>query len=117
MDKILVTLFGIGLIGAVYMFFFGKRDEAVEAGAALTVLVEGGYKPSLIKLKQGQSTKLTFIRRDSNSCLEDVIIPDFKVKQYLPLNKPVTITLSPANRGTFSIHCGMNMFHGKIEVT
>ena len=116
MDKIVVIISGVGLISLIYWFFFGKNDKAVIAGDTLDILVDGGYKPENIKIKRGKTTKLIFTRTDSNSCLEEIIIPDFKIKEYLPLNKKVEITLSPEKTGTYQTHCGMGMFHGKIIV-
>ena len=59
---------------------------------------------------------LTFLRKDSNSCLEEVVLGDFKVRKYLPLNQKITIELTPQKAGEFGYSCGMNMFHGKIIV-
>ncbi|HET7099412.1 MAG TPA: cupredoxin domain-containing protein [Patescibacteria group bacterium] len=115
-DKLLVTIGGAGLIAFIWWFFFGKNDDATIAGDVVDILVDGGYKPENIKIKNGQTTKLIFKRTDPNSCLEEIIIPDFKVKEYLPLNKNVEITLTPDKKGTFQTHCGMGMFHGKIVV-
>ena len=106
----------MGFIGAIYWFFFGKKDDAMRVIHNLTIIVDGGYKPNSIKIKQGKTVVLTFIRKDANTCLEDFYIPDFKIKEYFPMNKPVTITLTPPSKGTFGFHCGMNMFQGKIEV-
>lgn len=117
MDKIIVTVSGMISIIAIYWFFFGKKDEAVVATDAITIEVDGGYKPSVITIKQNETTRLTFLRKDPNPCLEELVFPDFKIKEYLPVGKPVTVTLSPPHVGTFGFHCGMNMFHGKIEVT
>lgn len=116
MDKIIVTITGLLTIIGIYWFFFGKKEEAMEAKNSWDILVEGGYKPATIAVPLGKKTTLTFTRKDPNSCLEEVIIEDFKIKEFLPINKPVTITISPAKTGTFRMHCGMNMFHGKIEV-
>lgn len=116
MDKILVTAIGLGFIGSIYWFFFGKKENVASAGTFLTITVDGGYRPDVIRLKQGQKTTLTFIRKDTNTCLEDFYIPAFKIKEYFPINKPVTVTLTPPSKGTFGFHCGMNMYHGKIEV-
>lgn len=119
MDKIIVNIVGIGFIGAIYWFFFGKKSG--EAGSGSTrenweIIVDGGYKPNIIKVTQGKSVELTFIRRDSNTCLEELYFPDYKIKEYLPMNVPVTITLNPPHLGKSGFHCGMNMFHGRIEV-
>ncbi len=118
-DKIFVAIVGLGLIGLIYWFFFGKKPsyaEASESRGEINILVNGGYKPENIKIKNGKTTKLIFNRTDTNSCLEEVVIPDFKTKKYLPLNKKVEIEITPKERGVYPIHCGMNMFHGKIIV-
>ncbi len=114
LDKVIVTAIGIVTIAFIYWFFFGKQEKAVEASGEIKIIVEGGYKPSVVKVQPGQETKLTFIRRDENSCLEEIILPDFKIKQYLPLNQPVTVTIMPTQKGEFDFHCGMNMYHGKV---
>lgn len=116
MEKILISVLGIGFIGAIYWFFFGKKEKVMEAKSSWDILVDGGYKPSVITLKAGQKSTLTFTRKDPNTCLEDFIIEDFKIKQYLPLNKPVSVTITPPSKGAFGFHCGMNMFHGRIEI-
>ena len=115
-DKVSVTFGGLTLIVFIYWFFFGKKDEAAEAGEALTINVDGGYKPNVIKLKQGKPVKLTFLRKDPNPCLEEVVLSDYKIKEFLPLNKPVTVTLNPPHPKTSEFRCGMNMFHGRIIV-
>lgn len=116
MDKILVTVGGFGLIGLIFWFFFGKREDTVFAGDELEVVVDGGYKPAAIKVKKGKTTILKIKRLDPNSCLEEIILPDFKIKKYLPLNKEVQIEITPQKSGEFGFHCGMNMYHGKIVV-
>jgi len=116
MDKILVTVGGSLLIGGIYWFFFGKKEETKETQDSWNIIVEGGYRPTTVTIPRGKKSTITFTRKDSNGCLEEVFIPDYKIKEFLPLNKPVTITLSPTKPGTHDIHCAMNMFHGKIVV-
>ncbi len=117
MDKLIITITGILSIMGIYWFFFGKKEEVMEASSGLTITVDGGYKPNVIKVKKGEPAKLTFIRKDPNTCLEELYFPDYKIKEYLPMNTPVTITLNPPHQGKSGFHCGMNMFHGRIEVT
>ncbi len=115
-DKIIVSVIGILGILFTYWFFFGKKEEEVEAKDEIDIIVDGGYNPSNIVLKQNKTTTLNFIRKDSNPCLEEVILSGFKIKKYLPLNEKVTIAITPKTAGVFSFSCGMNMFHGKIIV-
>ncbi len=115
-DKIAVIIGGAGLIALIYWFFFGKKDNEVVGEGILNVAVDGGYNPSKIVIRKGKTTTLIFERRDPNSCLEEIIIPDFKIKKYLPLNKKIAITLTPRKNGVYPMHCGMSMFHGKIIV-
>lgn len=115
-EQVVVTTLGVGLIGLIYWFFFGKREQEVVASGAVSITVDGGYKPASIKVKKGQTTVLKITRKDPNSCLEEIILPDFKIKKYLPLGQEVKITIKPEIAGEFGFHCGMNMYHGKITV-
>ena len=59
MEKIIVIVSGVGLIGLIYWFFFAKKEDViVAAGESIEVLVDGGYKPENIKIKKGKTTKL-----------------------------------------------------------
>lgn len=118
MDKIVVIFGGIGSIIFVAWFFFGKKaaSDAVEAKGSIDIQVSGGYKPSVIALKQGKKTTINFLRTDPSSCLEEVVLSDFKIRKFLPLNEKASITITPQKAGEFPFACGMNMFHGRIIV-
>lgn len=116
MDKFIVTISGLTLISAIYWFFFGKKDEPLAVSDTFTITVDGGYKPKIIRIPKNMPVTLTFIRKDSNPCLEEIVFPDYKIKKFLPLNQNVIIELSPPHPVKSGFHCGMNMFHGKIIV-
>ena len=115
-DKILVLAGGISSIAFVYWFFLMKKEEAVEASDFIDITVEGGYTPSAIILNQGKPTTLNFIRKDPSNCLEEVVVPEFKIRKFLPLNEKVSVSINPKQKGEFAFSCGMNMYHGKIIV-
>lgn len=119
LDKIIIIFISFGGIAAVYWFFLMKKDEkaVVVKSDSIDITVEGGYSPSVISIPRGIPTTLNFFRRDPSSCLEEVVLPDFKIRKYLSLNKTTGITVTPQKEGTYEISCGMNMFHGKIIVT
>ena len=117
LDKLLVIIVALGGIGFTYWFFLLKNEkEVVAAGDTIDIIVEGGYNPEVIAIPQGKTTKLTFIRKDTNSCLEEVVLGDFHIRKYLPLNEKITVALTPEKKGEFGYSCGMGMFHGKIVV-
>jgi plastocyanin domain-containing protein len=115
-DKIIVTILGLGLVVFVLWFFLGRRVKTVQAGREVSIKVDGGYSPESIEVPAGQRTKLIFIRTDPSSCLEEVILSDFKIRKFLPMNQPVEIEIIPKKEGEYRFVCGMNMFHGKLKV-
>lgn len=118
LDKVLVSLFSLGGIVFTFWFFLMKKDnEAVVVSAnSVDIIVEGGYTPNTISIPKNKTTTINFFRKDPSSCLEEVVLPDFKIRKYLPLNKKTSIQITPKESGTFEISCGMNMFHGRIIV-
>jgi plastocyanin domain-containing protein len=116
LDKLLVTIIDIWAIGFVYWFFLMKEDKPVQVTDSIDILVDGGYSPSTIVVKKGQRIKLNFLRKDPSSCLEEVVLGEFKTRKYLPLHKRVTIEIKPQEEGEFPFACGMNMYHGKIII-
>lgn len=115
---ILVTnAIGLTLIVLIYWFFFMKKEnKAVDVEKEVTITVEGGYKPDVIRVKKGKPVTLKFYRKDESSCLEEVVIPAFNIRQHLTLNETTSIIIDPQEVGEFEISCGMSMFHGKIKV-
>lgn len=115
-DTVIVTITGICAIVAVYWFFFMKSAKSVKASGEIDITVDGGYHPESIVIPKGVKTTLKFMRKDPSSCLEEVVIDEFHVRKYLPLNKQVSIAVTPKKAGTFPFSCGMNMFHGTLIV-
>ncbi|MBI2590855.1 MAG: cupredoxin domain-containing protein [Candidatus Blackburnbacteria bacterium] len=116
-DKIIVTSLGFFAALFVYWFFLGKKEQAVQASSGeVDVTVSGGYKPEVVEIPKGKTTLLRFTRTDPSSCLEELLIPDFKVRRELPLGETVNISITPKKAGEFVYSCGMNMYHGKIVV-
>jgi len=82
----------------------------------LNIIVDGGYEPSRVVVQVGLPVQLNFLRRDSSSCLEKVLLPDFHIAQDLELNQVTPIEFTPEKAGEYLFTCGMNMFRGVVEV-
>src|SRR3989338_5801884 len=117
MNETIVTVSGVvGIIFVFWFFLMKKEKKEVAVAGSVDIIVEGGYSQEVISIPKNKTTKLNVIRKDSSSCLEEVVLPDFKIRKYLPLNEKVVIELTPKQAGEFKYSCGMNMFHGKIIV-
>jgi plastocyanin domain-containing protein len=116
-----VTVGGLGLIGLEVWWFLLSKPKSRSAEARdgiqeVTITVDGGYEPSRVVVNAGQPVRLNFLRRDESSCLEQVIFPDFHIAQDLDLNQVTPIEFTPQKPGQYTFACGMNMFHGVVEV-
>lgn len=124
LDKLIITTLGALMIVFTYWFFLMKKGQEVAASDSadsigslqVDIEVNGGYSPEVVSIPYGKTTKLNFIRKDPNDCLEEVVLGDFKIKRTLPLNEKVIVELTPKKKGEFGYSCGMGMFHGKIVV-
>lgn len=115
-DKIIVAVIGFFGIIFTFWFFLMKKEKEVETQGEVDITVSGGYSPEVISVPLGKTTKINFLRTDPTECLSEVVLPDFKIKRELPLNKKVTVEITPEKTGEFGYSCSMNMYHGKIIV-
>ncbi|EKD85166.1 MAG: hypothetical protein ACD_38C00074G0009 [uncultured bacterium] len=115
-DKILVAFFGLFGIAFTFWFFLMKKEKEVEVSGEIDITVSGGYSPEVISVPVGKTTRMNFFRTDPTDCLSEVVLPDFKIRKELPLNKKISVEITPKKTGEFGYTCGMNMYHGKIIV-
>ncbi|GAX03060.1 copper-binding protein [Secundilactobacillus pentosiphilus] len=122
MLRILVLIVGLVLISFIAWWFFGKHAVATETASVtndvqqVDVDVNGGYSPERIVLKRGIPAVLNFTRRDSSSCLDRVVFPDFGINRELPQGEKQVIKVDTSKTGEFQWACGMDMFHGKLII-
>ena len=122
LDRILVTLGGLGFIAFVVWFFWLVRRKGSRAAVAssgiqeVLVVVKGGYTPDLIVVEHGRPVRLNFRREESASCSEMVLLPDFQKSASLPQGEVVPIEFLPEKPGEYGFQCQMGMFRGKLIV-
>ena len=120
-SQIVVTAGGMALIAFILWFFFGPREftiATVSSGGAqeVNIVVDGGYSPDRIEVEQGRPVRLKFLRRESNPCTEQVVLPDFGLTRLLPQGKTTAVEFTPDTPGEFPFHCAMNMVRGQLVV-
>jgi plastocyanin domain-containing protein len=106
-----------------YFFFAGEGAAAASAvavagGGMAEVLigVRGGYSPAQVRVRAGAPVRLVFDRQETNGCSEEVVIPDFGVRRFLPAHQKTAVEITPTAAGTHEFTCGMGMLRGRIIV-
>lgn len=116
-----IAVGAIALIAFVNWFFLGAKGKPAVAAAAaqpggtvdITVIVDGGYTPSTIEVPAGARIRMTLDRREDNPCSDEIVIPDFAVRQSLPAFAQTVVEFT-ATGGRHEFSCGMGMLHGAI---
>src|SRR6185436_4434101 len=116
-----VLLAGVAAIawGNWYFLFAERRSAAAVAKGdtqEVVIAVKGGYDPGVIQLKRAVPARLVFDRQETSSCSEEIVIPAFGIRKFLPAFHKTVVELTPMESGTFDITCGMSMLHGKLVV-
>ncbi len=112
------------VLGIVWVnwYFFRAPTRAAAAAPALDgaqqvhVVVRGGYEPAVIHVRKGQPVRLVFDRQETSGCSEEIVLPDFGVRRFLPAFEQTVIELTPSAAGTYEFTCGMSMLRGKLVV-
>ena len=121
-DKIAVDLVGLALIAFIVWFFWLVKTEGVKAALVSggyqeqMVLVKGGYTPDVIVVERGKPVRLNFVRQESASCTEMVLLPAFNRSAKLPEGETVPVEFLPRDPGEYEFACQMGMIRGKLIV-
>jgi plastocyanin domain-containing protein len=121
-DKILVNAVGLALIAFIIWFFWLVKAQGVKAGLTTAgyqeqmVLVKGGYIPDVIVVERGKPVRLNFVRQESASCSEMVLLPAFNKSAKLPEGQTVAVEFLPTDPGEYEFTCQMGMFRGRLIV-
>ena len=123
MEKLFMLIGAALLIWFIVWWFFGKRGnsetEAIMSESnkqEVEVVVNGGYTPNTIVLKQGVPASIVFDRKDPSGCFSHVMFPDFGINEELPVNEKLAVDIDTSKPGEYQYACGMNMFHGKVVI-
>jgi len=121
-DRMLVNFVGLGVIGFIVWFFWLVKTKGVRAAVTSggyqeqMVLVKGGYTPDVIVAERGKPVRLNFVRQESASCSEMVLLPAFNKSANLPEGEAVAVEFLPKDPGEYEFQCQMGMLRGKVIV-
>jgi plastocyanin domain-containing protein len=112
---------GLAAIAWVNWYFFlaersGARAAVTGGAQQVEIEVKGGYDPGVIRVKRGLPVRLVFNRQETSSCSEEIVLPAFGIRRFLPAFQKTAIEITPKESGTFDVTCGMSMLHAKLVV-
>jgi plastocyanin domain-containing protein len=122
LDQILVLLAGLAAIAWVNWYFFAAGRHATAAATVAggvqeaVIVVEGGYSPAVVTVQRDLPVRLVFDRRETSSCSEEIVIPDFGIRRFLPPHRRTAVDLPASGPGVHELSCGMSMLHGRLVV-
>ena len=119
--ELIVLTAGLAAIGWINWYFFLSQTATTVAAATagiqeVRVVVRGGYQPSQVRVRAGVPVRMIFDRQETSSCSEEVVLPDFGVRRFLPAHTETPIEFTPQAAGTHEFTCGMGMLRGRVIV-
>jgi plastocyanin domain-containing protein len=75
-----------------------------------------GFVPARIKVNKGEKLRLVVTRKTDKTCATEIVVKGHGIDKKLPLNKPVTVELTPTKSGEIRYACAMDMIAGVIFV-
>ena len=87
-----------------------RQPGVVDAGVNLMMHdATVRYSPGAVSPEQ-----LVAAIRDTGSCSEEVVFPDFGIRKFLPTGQKTTIEVTPPKAGKYAFTCGMSMLRGTL---
>jgi len=99
----------------------GSKDSVIatpfnlEGPQEANILVHEGYHPGRVFALAGAPLQLTFDRRESGECSEQVVFQEISVTAVLPAFAVTKVNLPSHGPGHVDFTCGEQMFHGGID--
>ena len=115
MKPVVLVLMLMSLVVASAIASPAARPRAAEQRIPIIVTAKG-FEPASIPVKAGRPVVLIVTRTTDRTCAKEMVIAARKIRQPLPLNRPVEIRLAPARRGSIRFACGMDMIAGTLVV-
>lgn len=119
-SSIVLALLAVTALVSFGLLAAACRDKASAAPMADVTAGEHGFTPASLKLPAGgpgTHQTVSFVRTTDQTCATEVVFPDLKIEQKLPLNQVVHVDLPTDTAKTLTFQCGMGMYKGAVVVT
>jgi plastocyanin domain-containing protein len=103
-------------VAAMLLAAPARAAEPPKGKTVQMTVTEDGYVPDKIEAKKGEPLTLVITRKTDRTCATELVVKEYGINQALPLNKAVTVTLTPKKAGQVKFACGMDMISGTLVV-
>lgn len=79
-------------------------------------VLNNGYQPNKVRVKQGQPVRLTIQSKDAYSCAVAFVFKEFGINTFLGPNDTESFAFTPTKKGVYTFSCSMGMYTGTMEV-
>jgi plastocyanin domain-containing protein len=96
----------------------GIAEGTVKDGVRIVnvAVTDNGFEPARIKARKGEKLRLVVTRKTDSTCAKEIVIKDHGINRPLPLEKAVTVELTPAKSGEIRYACGMDHVSGVVFI-
>jgi plastocyanin domain-containing protein len=103
-----------------YFLFAGRSSAQAALGSGgvqeVKIRVRGGYDPAEVRVRRGVPVRLVFDRQETSGCSEEIVLPEFGIRRFLPPHRETPVEFTPERSGTYDFTCGMSMLRGRLTV-
>ena len=110
-------LVGAGVLGSVLCSsgFAQHGAHALTKTQTVSIKVDNGFRPDVIKVHAGQQVKLVF-NGVNPGCVDSVVFKDLNITKSVKKGQKTVVLFTPKRAGTINFACGMGMMKGKVVV-
>ncbi|MGH9227103.1 MAG: sulfite exporter TauE/SafE family protein [Acidimicrobiales bacterium] len=114
-------------LGTVWGSLTGRGSTGATAAAPLPEVAsdgvqrvvisvrDTGYSPSVMRVKAGVPTEVTFRTQGTTGCTRSVVVPSLRLGRVLPATGDTKVDVGRLQPGRLRYTCGMGMYSGTIE--
>jgi plastocyanin domain-containing protein len=96
------------LLGFSHQAFAGKTVDVT--------VTRKGFEPAKISAQKGEEVTLKITRKVKTTCAKKITVPSMDIEKDLPLNKTVSVVLTPKKEGQIKFGCAMKQMLGGVIV-
>jgi plastocyanin domain-containing protein len=104
------------LVGPLLLVGAAGAAPAAKPRTVAIAVTKEGFEPAEVTARRGEALKLVVTRKVERTCATEIVMKDFGVSLALPLDKPVSVVVTPKKAGAYRYACGMDMVAGVLKV-